>query len=114
MSSSYFWCMGAALTMMILDIITGFIGALKNSNISSSKMREGLFHKSGMVCVITLAGVLEIFAYHVPEMGISVPLVIPACVIIVSMELVSILENITIINPELDSETLNKLFGKSK
>lgn len=104
------YAMIACLVMMIFDIITGFIGAWENKNIDSKIMREGIFHKATLVLLIILAWLCEVFIVHVPELGVSVPLVIPVCVMIFSMELISILENLTIINPELKNNKLLDLF----
>ena len=48
------------------------------------------------------------------DLGFNVPLVIPACVLIFAMEVVSILENIVKINPDLENEEIVKLFTNTK
>lgn len=108
------WAIIACLVMMVFDIITGFLGAWKNKDIQSTKMREGLFHKGSLILIIVLAWLCELFIMHVPDLGVSVPLVIPACVLIFSMELVSITENVAEINPELKDSKLLQLFKASK
>lgn len=104
------WAAIACVVMMGLDIVTGFVGAWKNHDIQSTKMREGLFHKGTLLLLILLAWLCEVFIMHVPELGISVPLVVPACAVIFAMELVSIIENAVMINPELKDTELIKLF----
>ena len=104
------WAIAACLVMMAFDIITGFMAAWKNRNIQSTKMREGLFHKGTLILLIILAWMCELFVMHVPDLGITIPLVIPACVIIFAMELVSITENAAEINPELKDSKLLQLF----
>ena len=113
LSEQMMWAIIACLVMMVFDIITGVIAAWKNKDIQSTKMREGLFHKGTLILLIILAWVCELFVMHVPDLGITIPLVIPACVIIFAMELVSITENASEINPELKDSKLLKLFRVS-
>lgn len=108
------WAIIACICLMLLDVISGFIAAIKNCEVSSTKMREGLFHKCSLVMCIVLAWCIEMFVMHVPDLGFNVPLVIPACVLIFAMEVVSILENITKINPNLENEEIVKLFTNTK
>lgn len=105
------WAVFACFAMMILDVISGFIGAIMEHNVNSTKMREGLFHKGALIMLIVIAWVCEVFVMHVPDIGLTVPLVIPACVLIFTMELVSILENVSVINPELKGTKLLELFN---
>lgn len=108
------WAIIACVCLMLLDVVSGFIAAVKNCEVSSTKMREGLFHKCSLVMCIVLAWCIEIFVMHVPDLGFNVPLVIPACVLIFAMEVVSILENIIKINPDLENEEIVKLFTNTK
>lgn len=113
LSEQMMWAIIACLVMMVFDIITGFMAAWKNKDIQSTKMREGLFHKGTLILLVILAWLCELFVMHVPDLGITIPLVIPACVIIFAMELVSITENAAEINPELKDSKLLKLFNVS-
>lgn len=113
LSEQMMWAIIACLVMMVFDIITGFMAAWKNKDIQSTKMREGLFHKGTLILLIILAWLCELSAMHVPDLGITIPLVIPACVIIFAMELVSITENAAEINPELKDSKLLQLFKVS-
>ena len=108
------WAIIACVCLMLLDVISGFIAAIKNHEVSSTKMREGLFHKCSLVMCIVLSCCIEMFVMHVPDLGFNVPLVIPACVLIFAMEVVSILENIIKINPDLENEEIVKLFTNAK
>lgn len=113
LSEQMMWAIIACLVMMVFDIITGFMAAWKNKVIQSTKMREGVFHKATLILLIILAWLCELFVMHVPDLGISIPLVIPACIIIFAMELVSITENAAEINPELKDSKLLQLFKVS-
>lgn len=113
LSEQMMWAIIACLVMMVFDIITGFMAAWKNKDIQSTKMREGLFHKGTLILLIILAWLCELFVMHVPDLGITIPLVIPACVIIFTMEVVSVTENTSEIYPELKDSKLLKLFSLS-
>lgn len=113
LSEQMMWAIIACLVMMVFDIITGFMAAWKNKDIQSTKIREGLIHKGTLILLIILAWLCELFVMHVPDLGITIPLVIPACVIIFAMELVSITENAAEINPELKDSKLLQLFNAS-
>ena len=102
------WAMGAVFLFMLLDFISGVAAAFINDKYDSKRVREGIFHKGGVTLVIVCAAAIELFVVHVPSIGITVPLLVPVCVIIILMELTSIMENVVKINPELGG---NKLFG---
>lgn len=96
---------------MILDIISGFVGAWKNKNIDSKIMRQGLFHKMGYILVIVLAITIE-WAMCYLNLGFMIPLLIPCCAYIVITEVASILENIKEVAPHLANNPLFKLFER--
>ena len=83
-----------------LDIISGFISAIKNKEYQSSIMREGLFHKSGEILAVVFAYFVE---FSLPIIGIStnLPIAQSIMVYIIVMETGSIIENIGKLSPEL-------------
>lgn len=99
-----------AAVMMALDIATGFAGAAKDKAIESGKMREGLWHKAGFFGLVGLAAVWEIGSVwlnaEVSGVGVAVP-ELPAvgavCTFVVATEIVSILENLCVLNPDIAS-----------
>ena len=93
-----------------LDVISGLIAAFATKSVNSSKMRDGMTHKLAFFIAFALAAALEI-ASEFMELGIQVPAAI--VVYIVTTEVVSILENICKINPELREKGFLALFGKS-
>ncbi len=95
--------------MIILDWVTGLLKAVHAHDISSKKMREGLWHKSGFVLVMLLAEVIEHAQAHF-DMGFTVPLIVPMAIWIVTTEMASILENISAINPEIAESPIMQLF----
>lgn len=99
-----------AAVMIAMDMLTGFAGAAKDHAIESGKMRAGLWHKAGFFGLIALAAVWEVGSVWLNAEtaggGVSVP-EIPAvgavCTFVVATEVVSILENLCVLNPDIAS-----------
>lgn len=91
----------------ILDFLTGFIAAAQNKEISSSKMREGLFHKLSFLFALVLAALLQ-YSSTFLDLGFDIPTLGTVSVFIILTECVSIIENLIKLNPEF---ARNKLFG---
>lgn len=106
------WSIAAALAMMVMDIVTGFAGAVVTHSVSSKKMREGIGHKVMLILTIMLAVLVQIFSTHIGDLGIIVPLILPVCIYIIVMEITSVVENITTAYPELKDTPLVKLFDR--
>ena len=97
------------LVFSILDIITGFTAAVANQNVSSSAMREGLFHKLGFIFALILAALLQ-YASGLLDLGVEIPTLGAVAVFVVLTEAVSILENIAEMNPALANNDFFKIF----
>lgn len=95
---------------ILLDFFTGFVAAVKNKEVSSKVLREGLYHKGGFILLAVLATLIE----HTQGFFFAdiIPVVIPCCVYIVVTEITSILENICKLNPEILPEKLQEIFGQ--
>ena len=104
-----FYPMILATAFHAIDLITGFLGALRVHDIKSSKMRDGLFKKIGFIFCYLLAYIMDNYGEIVGlQIGVKV---LPIIVLYAVMtEIVSIIENISRINPDLLPETLIKLF----
>lgn len=96
---------------MVLDFATGLVKAFSSGHYSSTKMREGLFHKCGLVLCVAL-GVLVDAGQSYLGLGLQVPATAAICTYICLMEVGSITENVCQINPELKPEKLKAIFGK--
>ena len=98
-----------ALVFNALDLITGIIGAAKNKDIKSSKLRDGLFKKVGFILCYFVAWLIDNKSSIIGfQFGVSIlPIII---IYICTTELVSILENICKINPDILPEKLMELF----
>lgn len=86
--------------VILLDIVFGFAGAVKLRDVRSSKLRNGLWHKAGFVGLIVLAYVVE-YAASYADLGFEVPSVLAVCVYVFVTELVSVFENLCVLNPGL-------------
>lgn len=93
----------------VLDVITGFTAAIANQSVSSSAMREGLFHKLGFIFALILAALLQ-YASGLLDLGVEIPTLGAVAVFIVLTEAVSIIENIADMNPALANNGFFKIF----
>ena len=89
------------LGLMVLDFITGIGQAIKNNDFQSKKIRQGIWHKTGIIMVMVLMWLLEEYGKRasLPQDIVGIIPVINTAIVI--MESGSILENIAKLNPEL-------------
>lgn len=100
-----------ALVFNGLDLITGIVGAIRNGDkIKSSKLRDGLFKKTGFIFCYTLAIVIN-YAGTFLTLPFGVDLVPVICTYAIVTEVVSIIENISKINPDILPDKLKELIG---
>lgn len=83
-----YWVIILPLVMMAADVVTGWIQASINGTWDSTKMRKGLFRKSGEIMVILLS--------YVIHLAVSLPIDVPAffSIYIIIMEVLSVAENL--------------------
>lgn len=112
MTTTELWCAGAAMFFIVTDYITGVVKAIMQNNLSSKKMREGLGHKFTYFILILTAWFIDEVDLHV-DLGLPVSVFICTISGICLIELTSILENITAINPELADAPFMKVFTQS-
>lgn len=87
------------LLLILLDFLTGFMGAIATRNFSSEKMRSGLLHKFTEMVAIALAIVLD--GALTSNLGLSIePVLIATCGYVGFMEVGSVLELIKKYNPD--------------
>ena len=101
------------IAFIVLDVVTGVIQAIKNKTLDSSVMRDGLFHKSAFLIAIALAYACE-YAMPYLDLGFTLPIVNLVCIYICLTEVVSVLENLGKINPELANSKFLSFFNSSK
>lgn len=100
--TSEWWALIVPLILMILDIITGYIHAWENNEISSSKMRKGLGKKCAELCYIAV-GFLMKFAFGTSSIMYFI------VIYVVYMEIVSLAENCDKLGFPLPDKLKNKL-----
>ena len=102
-----------AFAFIVLDFITGLVKAFATNSFTSTKMREGLFHKVALILCMILGGLVDYAQGHM-DLGVTVPVAAAICVYICIMEITSIIENICKINPDILPNKLSALFGGLK
>lgn len=90
----------AVCTFILFDIVTGIIKALYCDGLNSTYLRKGLFHKLSELIAVVGAYLLEYGIQYI-NLGFDVPLLKATTAYICLMELISILENLAIVNPSL-------------
>lgn len=101
-----------ALIFNAIDIVSGLIAGIKNKSIQSSKLRDGLFKKVGFIFCYGLAWLIDTQGYLVGfKIGVEIlPIII---LYVCTTEVVSIIENICKINPDLLKGKLLDMFQMS-
>ena len=94
---------------IVLDIITGIAQAIANKDVSSSKLREGAFHKFSYVLILCGAYLIE-YAMGYVDLGFTLPIFQFACIYIIFTEIVSFCENIVKLNPSLKGNKILEIF----
>lgn len=99
--------------LIIMDIVCGTVAAMRNKELCSSIAREGMYNKIGEAMFL-LIGIIANEVLGMPpfdSLGISPDIAYIVAVYIAWMELVSILENICKINPELPFAKILMMFN---
>lgn len=90
-------------------MLTGIIAGVKNKDIQSSKLRDGLFKKVGFIFCYLLAWLIDTQGDSI-GLSIGVSLLPIIVLYVVLTEITSIVENICKINTDLVPEKLKDLF----
>lgn len=97
------------LILNATDIVAGLISAIRAQDIKSTKLRDGLFKKMGFIFCYLLAFMID---EHADAIGIAIN--VPICPALAAYvfftEMVSIIENIALINPTLVPGKLLEMF----
>lgn len=103
---------GICLIFNALDFASGFVAAVRNHNIESCRLRDGLFKKVGFLFCYVLAWIMDRYGGAI---GLNLPVSITPVIAlyVCTTEIVSIIENICQINPDLLPAKLIKLFKVS-
>lgn len=104
----------ASLVFIAFDILSGWIKAVSTHTFKTSVMREGLYHKIGSILAILLFVTIDILQMYYDlsaVLGFALNVTPFVCGYIILMELMSIIENICVINPEIMPEKLISILG---
>lgn len=99
--------------LILMDIVCGFAAAARAKEICSAIMRDGLYNKFGELMLLLLAIFINEVLLMAPfdKMGIPPEIAYTVAIYIAGMELVSIIENICKINPELPFAKILLMFN---
>lgn len=112
MTTTDIWCVIAIVFFIIVDYVTGIAKAILNNTLSSQKMRQGLWHKFAYLTLTLVAYFIDMINLHV-DLGLPVSVFVCTVGGISLIELTSILENITAINPELADAPFMSVFAQN-
>lgn len=101
-----------ALVFNAMDIISGLIGAIKNKDVSSSKLRDGLFKKVGFIMCYFMGWLVDTQGMKI-GFHFSVEILPIIILYVCTTELVSIIENICQINTDILPDKLLEIFNLS-
>ena len=104
------WALIAVLFFVATDYVTGIVKAIMAGNLSSSKMRAGLGHKFAYLVLVLTSYMIDVFSVHV-DLSLPVHVYLITVGGICLIELTSIIENITEINPELKDVPFMQIFS---
>ena len=100
---------------IVFDLISGLLKAFANKTVSTTVMRQGLYHKSAILLVVLLAIGCEYVTAFI-DLGFTFDgkLVVGVTTVICLMEIMSILENLAEINPDIKALKIMSFFSSSK
>ena len=104
---------GIVFLLVLIDYITGVVNAIMNGELSSERMRQGLGHKFSYLAIICVALIVEYGSDYI-NLGVELPVFMPVCTGICLIEITSIMENCTKINPELSRSNILNIFRVDK
>lgn len=104
------WALIAVLFFVATDYTTGIVKAIMAGNLSSKRMREGLGHKFAYLVLVLTSYMIDTFSAHV-DLSLPVHVYLITVGGICLIELTSIIENITEINPELKDVPFMQIFS---
>lgn len=98
-----------ALLYNALDLVTGVVVAVKNKNVQSAKLRDGLFKKVGFIICYFMAWVIDNYSIEIGfSIGVSILPIMVAYTVLT--EMVSIIENVSKLNSNLLPDKLLEIF----
>lgn len=99
--------------LILMDVVCGIAGAARNKELCSTIMRDGLYNKFGEIMLLLLATFINEVLLIAPfdKMGIPPEIAYAVALYIAIMEIISVIENICKINPELPIAKILLMFN---
>lgn len=99
--------------LILMDIVCGIVGAARNKELCSAIMRDGLYNKFGELMLLLLAIFINEVLLMMPfdKIGIPPEIAYAVAIYIAVMEIISIIENICKINPNLPFAKILLMFN---
>lgn len=112
MTESDMWYSIAVLFFVATDYLTGVIKAGMHGDLNSKQMRQGLGHKFAYLILTATSWFIDTANVHI---HLNFPINLYSCTVcgISLIEITSILENITAINPELKNAPFMSIFTQN-
>jgi len=104
----------AVLILILCDMVFGIANALLHHEFSSTKLRQGLMHKTGELLLIILGVVIDGLIFAGVNMSISGPILGVILLSIIVMEVGSLMEIAAKLNPDLQAIKAFKLLAEVK
>ena len=104
----------AVLLLILLDWVFGVANALAHKEFSSAKMREGIGHKRSELGFCLVGIVVDGTIIGGVDLGYTAPCFTAICVYIALMEIGSLLEIFSRMNPQLADSPIFKLLAQNK
>lgn len=113
--ADYGICLIAVCAAIVFDVVSGLIKAFALDKVSTTCMRRGLFNKAALLLVVLLAIACDWSTYYI-DLGfvLAGTLATGVTAIIVLMEIMSVLENVVEINPQLADSGIMRFFASTK
>lgn len=102
------------LILILADMVFGISNACAHHEFSSTKLREGLMHKTGELCLVIVGVVIDGLIFAGIDMGISGPILGVILGSIIFMEVGSLMEIAAKLNPDLQAIKAFKLLADVK
>lgn len=102
----------AVSILIVADLLFGMIGAIVQRNFQSTKIRQGLAHKCAEFAFLVIADVIDALLYGGVDLPFDIPngsAIMVVGIALIVMEIASLMEIATRINPMLADNPLFKI-----
>ena len=101
----------AVMLLTFADVFFGILNALVHKDFQSSKMREGIAHKSTTAGAILVGCIIDGTITAGVDLGYPAPVLASVCSYIILMEIASLLETFGKLNPQFKGSPIYQLLA---